>query len=88
LEQIDFDAQTIEYYSYTVSQRGERRYWYDPQPHPDDPSLASTFPHHKHIQPNIKHHRVPAPGIRFDKPNLSLLIEEIHKDFLQLPTPE
>ncbi len=88
LEQIDFDAQTIEYYSYTVSQRGERRYWYDPQPHPDDPSLASTFPHHKHIQPNIKHHRVPAPGIRFDKPNLSLLIEEIHKDFSQLPTPE
>ncbi len=82
LEQIDFDAQTIEYYSYTVSQRGEKLYWYDPQPHPDAPALASTFPHHKHIPPDIKHNRVPAPGISFDKPNLSLLIEEIERELL------
>ncbi|MGQ9626402.1 MAG: toxin-antitoxin system TumE family protein [Anaerolineae bacterium] len=27
----------------------ERLYWYDDFPHPNDPILASTFPHHKHI---------------------------------------
>ena len=51
--------------------------WYDPQPHPDQPALASTHPHHKHVLPDIKHHRVPAPGLRFDGPNLPLLIEEV-----------
>lgn len=82
VEQIDFDAQSIDYYSYTVSQRGEVRYWYDPQPHPGDSSLSSTFPHHKHVPPDIKHHRVPAPGIRFDHPNLPILIEEIERNLL------
>jgi len=38
---------------------------------------ASTHPHHKHTPPDIKHHRIPAPGLRFDGPNLPLLIEEI-----------
>ncbi|MBI4673584.1 MAG: hypothetical protein HY741_18180 [Chloroflexi bacterium] len=28
-------------------------------------------------QPNIKHHRVPAPNISFEKPNLPELIREI-----------
>lgn len=82
VEQIDFDAQSIDYYSYTVSQRGEVRYWYDPQPHPGDSSLSSTFPHHKHVPPDIKHNRVLAPGIRFDHPNLPILIEEIERDLL------
>ena len=47
------------------------------QPHPDDPTLANTHPHHKHIPPDIKHHRVPAPGLTFAAPNLPLLILEI-----------
>ncbi len=57
-------------------------YWYDSFPHPNDPSLASTDPHHKHIPPNIKRHRVPAPDISFSRPNLPFLIEEIERELL------
>ena len=39
--------------------------------------LASTHPHHKHLPPDIKHHRVPAPGLSFSQPNLPFLIVEI-----------
>lgn len=69
----------IERYGYEVWYAGEKIYWYDPQPHPHDPILASTYPHHKHVPPEIKHHRIPAPGMRFDDPNLPLLIEEIER---------
>jgi len=67
----------IEGYGYEVWRGSEKLYWYDSQPHPSDPSLASTHPHHKHIPPDIKHHRVPAPGLSFTKPNLPYLIAEI-----------
>ena len=40
-------------------------------------TLASTFPHHKHIPPDIKHNRIPAPEISFTQPNLPVLIQEI-----------
>jgi hypothetical protein len=79
-EQIDFSDGTIASYRYEVSQGKEILYWYDPQPHPDDPAIAITFPHHKHIHPDIKNHRVPAPGVGFNHnkiTNLPLLIEEI-----------
>ena len=82
-EDLNFARGVIQAYSYWVERGGERLYWYDPQPHPDDPSLASTFPHHKHIPPDIKRHRVPAPGIRFDQPNLPFLIREIEDTLLQ-----
>lgn len=82
-EDLDFALGRIRGYSYSVSRDGERLYWYDPQPHPNDPSLASTFPHHRHVPPDMKRHRVPAPGIGFDQPNLLLLIEEIECDLLQ-----
>jgi len=81
-EQVDFAAGRIVRYGYKVSRGGEVLYWYDPQPHPNDPTLTSTFPHHKHIPPNIKHNRVPAPGLSFDRPNLPFLIEEIERDLL------
>jgi hypothetical protein len=55
----------------------EQLYWYDDWPHPDIPELISTHPHHKHVPPELKHHRVPAPGISLDRPNLPLLIQEI-----------
>ena len=42
--------------------------------------FEGTFPHHKHVHPNIKRHRVPAPGISFEHPNLFTLIEEIERD--------
>ena len=45
--------------------------------HPEDPSLASTYPHHKHIPPAIKRNRIPAPNLRFTGSNLVAIIEEI-----------
>lgn len=72
------DAQmTLLTYGYEVWLAGEKLYWYDSQPHPHIPELASTHPHHKHIPPDIKHNRVPAPGISFAAPNLPFLIHEI-----------
>jgi hypothetical protein len=57
--------------------RGEKAIrWYDPQPHPDNPALASTFPHHFHELPDIKHNRQPAPGISFAAPNIPALIAD------------
>lgn len=76
----DFPAAT-EYCRVTYP-RKEKLYWYDSFPHPNDPSLASTDPHHKHIPPNIKHHRVPAPDLSFTRPNLPFLIEEIERQVL------
>jgi len=54
-----------------------KEYWYDSFPHPNDPTLAATHPHHKHIPPDIKHHRILAPNITFTAPNLPFIIEEI-----------
>jgi len=68
---------TIEDYSYEVWRNAEELYWYDSQPHPGDLALASTDPHHKHVPPDIKHHRVPAPGLGVTIPNLPFLIREI-----------
>ena len=39
--------------------------------------------YHKHIPPDIKHHRVPAPGLSFASPNLPFLITEIETTLLQ-----
>ncbi len=64
-------------YGYEVWRGTEKLYWYDSQAHPDDPSLASTHPHHKHVPPDIKHNRIPAPGLSFLAPNLPFLIREI-----------
>jgi len=61
----------------------DKHYWYDDQPHPHDVSLQSTFPHHKHIHPDIKHHRIPAAGIQFDQSNLPFLVQETLQTFFQ-----
>ena len=74
---------SLEGYSYEVWHGSEKLYWYDSQPHPDDPTLASTAPHHKHVPPDIKHHRIPAPGLSFTPPNLTFLIREIETALLQ-----
>lgn len=63
-------------YSYAVFRGDEKIRWYDPQPHPENPALASTFPHHRHEPPDIKHNRKPAPGISFHAPNLPTLIKD------------
>ena len=80
----------IQRYGYEAWQGADKLYWYDPQPHPNDAHLARTHPHHKHVHPDtgeltadpltkrggIKRNRIPAPFIRFDRPNLPFLIEE------------
>ena len=74
-EELDFEAGLITAYGYEVYRQGERLYWYDDFPHPNDPTLASSFPHHKHVPPDIKHNRIPAPEISFKQPNLPVLIQ-------------
>ncbi len=81
-EALDFDLEEwITGYGYVVYKGNEQQYWYDSQEHPNDPSLASTHPHHKHIPPDIKHHRVPAPHLSFSSANLPFLIKEIDDEF-------
>lgn len=76
-EEVDFLEHEIADYGYEVYHGDEKLYWYDCWPHPDNPLLASTHPHHKHIPPDIKHHRIPAPNMSFTNPNLPELIREI-----------
>ncbi len=86
-ELIDFEAGRIRSYSYEIYQAGEKIAWSDRFEHPHIPALASTYPHHKHIPPDIKHHRVPAPGISFEQPNLPTLIQEITREVLAFRGP-
>jgi hypothetical protein len=67
----------MDWYGYEVWQGEQKLYWYDSQPHPDDPTLQSAHPHHKHVPPDIKHNRIPAPEMSFNQPNLPVLIREI-----------
>lgn len=83
-EEVDFDAGIIISYGYEVYRGEERLYWYDDFPHPNDPTLISTFPHHKHIPPDIKHHRIPAENLSFTRPNLPALVREIEALILTL----
>lgn len=76
-EVINFSKKRMVRYAYEVHQKNQLLYFYDPQEHPEDSNLASSFPHHKHIHPNIKRNRQPAPGISFDDLNLLFLIQEI-----------
>ena len=78
-EELDFDAGLITSYGYEVYRHDERLYWYDDFPHPNDPKLAATMPHHKHVPPDIKHNRIPAPNMSFEHPNLPALIQEIEE---------
>jgi hypothetical protein len=67
----------IDWYGYEVWRENKKLYWYDSQPHPSDPTLQGIDPHHKHIPPDIKHHRIPAPAMSFTQSNLPTLIHEI-----------
>ena len=73
-EFLDFKKEQIVDYSYTIYRGEQKIRWYDPQPHPGNPVLQSTFPHHYHTDPDIKHNRQPAEGISFTAPNLPVLI--------------
>ena len=76
---LDAGEVVIEDYGYEMWHSAEKIAWYDSQPHPDDPMLASNHPHHKHVHPDIKHHRIPAPQMSFTSPNLVALIEEVEQ---------
>ena len=78
-ERLIFDRLpvVIDAYGYEIWDGEEILFWYDSQPHPNDSTLQSTHPHHKHIPPDIKHHRIPAPEMSFTQPNLPALIHEI-----------
>ena len=77
-EHVQFgEAGRIVQYGYEVWRGEKQSYWYDSQPHPGEPSLQATHPHHKHVSPDINHNRIPAPGLSFSRPNLDRLIEEI-----------
>lgn len=76
VEVLDFKNGRIRRYGYTILRGDEKIRWYDPQPHPDNPDLAATFPHHRHELPSIKDNRRPAPGISFTAPNLPALIKD------------
>lgn len=84
-ETINFKEGRIQQYSYAVSRSGEKLYWYDSQPHPNDPSLQSSHPHDKHMPPDMKRHRIPAPELSFAQPNLPFLIQEIEQALLHTP---
>jgi hypothetical protein len=78
-ERILFDRLPvrIDWYGYEVWRGEDKLYWYDSQPHPNDAALRANHPHHKHIPPDSKHNRIPAPQMQFDRPNIVVLIEEI-----------
>ena len=76
-EQVDFAAQRILKYFYELTYQGETLWWYDPMPHPGVESLQSTHPHHRHVPPDVKDRRVPAPKLSFSEPNLPHLVEEV-----------
>ena len=76
LEALDFRRARIQRYSYTVFRGADKVRWYDPEPHPENPALASTFPHHFHDLPDQKNNRRPSPGIAFDAPNFATLIAD------------
>ena len=80
-ERLSFDTGTvvIEFYGYELWHNADKIAWYDAQPHPKEPTLASTHPHHKHIPPNIKHNRIPALEMSFTLPNLPTLIREVEE---------
>ncbi len=67
----------MDWYGYEAWQGSEKLFWYDPQPHPNEPSLQGNHPHHKHVPPDIKHNCISAPEMRFNQPNLPVIIQEI-----------
>ena len=85
-EYLDFKNARILDYSYTILRGEEKIRWYDPQPHPENPALASTFPHHRHEPPQIKDNRRPALGLSLTAPNLPTLIRDCGELGRNLPS--
>jgi hypothetical protein len=82
-ELIEFAAKRIRAYSYEVYRGSDKICWYDSWAHPEIPELATTFPHHMHVPPNLRDHRVPAPGISFESPNLDVVLEDTRRAWFE-----
>lgn len=67
----------IDWYGYEIWAGEELLSRYDCQPHPGDPTLEGSYPHHKHILPNLNRNRIPASNMNFNRPNLPEVIREI-----------
>jgi hypothetical protein len=67
----------IDWYGYEIWKGEEKLSWCDSQPHPGEKKLESSYPHHKHVPPDMKRNRIPAPKMSFEPPNLPVLIQEI-----------
>ena len=68
VEALDFKIGRIQRYSYTVFRAGEKLRWYDSEPHPENPNLASTFPspsprpsRHQAQPQTCPRHQLPSP---------------------------
>jgi hypothetical protein len=81
-ELIDFTAKRIRSYSYEVYRDGAKACWYDAWEHPEIPALSSTLPHHRHVLPNLRDNRVPAPGVSYASPNLDVILNDVRRDWL------
>ena len=79
-ELIDFAQHRIRNYSYEVYRGAQKMRWYDHWEHPEIPALAVTFPHHKHVPPDLRQNRLAAPGLSFDAPNLPVVLEEVWRE--------
>ncbi len=77
VEVIDFAVREILDYSYTVYQGQRKKVKKNTQTHHEKPNRTKTKQHNKHVLPNIRKNRKPAPGINFAHLNLPTLIEEI-----------
>jgi hypothetical protein len=80
-ERLLFDRQPgiMDWYGYEIWKGDKKISWYDSQPHPNDTNLESSYPHHKHVSPNINRNRIPAPQMSFTQPNLPVVIREIEE---------
>lgn len=83
-ELVDFVEKRIRTYSYEIYRGHEKICWYDPWEHPEEPSLAATFPHHRHLPPDLREHRAPASGISFHSPNLDVVLDDVQRDWLSV----
>lgn len=83
VEVVDTRQRQIVRYGYELWQGNEKLWWYDSWPHPDDPSLAVSHPHHQHVPPDMKRHRIPAPELSFTSANLPFLIRKVEHEHLK-----
>jgi hypothetical protein len=69
----------VDWYGYEIWKGDQKICRYDCQPHPDDPELKISYPHHKHILPNLNRNRIPASHMSFNRANIPEIIQEVEE---------